>query len=626
MMKAADRHYCVRGLILAACLTLAAFGAWEFLGRMKAHALVASLLRPGTAGVSPILDDIAKRKRWCRPLLEAALHQAEEEMDPEKLLKVRLAMLRWDPSLAHDVYRSLLTASAQDFGVICHELAPYKAEFTERLCTMLADKNADLEQRFRAACAVAQYAPDDSRWARFSTFVVDRLVEQNSVELGNWKDVLDPARKRILPALAAALEDQRWGVQELRTIVQLYRGFARGNDDGHVLLEEKLSNSGPNNGLSEPPVGAAGRKANLAAALVALGRPEKAWPLLVNKSVATPRSFLIERLAEFGVDPGVLANRLHEEQNTSARLALILALGSFPPERTPELVPLMVGLYEKDPDPGIHGDSGWVLRRWKEAERLHTIDELLATGRPEGDRSWYVDKERETFTILRMPAARELATGSAPLPVDAEHRFAISAHEVTDDQFKRFRLEHRSDPKFCPGPSCPVSLVTMSDAAAYCNWLSERAGLPEAEWCYERASNAAGFVAKPGFASKIGYRLPTEEEWKFAAAGNSRMDRYYGEDEDLVGHYAWYFANSHDRSMPVGMLKPNDFGLFDVLGNVAELCEVATDAGRVKRNERTVLRGGSFLQRFPQIRTEARMEADSSAMTFVGFRVVRTID
>ena len=175
--------------------------------------------------------------------------------------------------------------------MICDELAPHKAEFTERLCAMLADKNENPKKRFRAGCAVARYAPEDSRWARFSTFVVDGLVEQSSVELGNWKDVLEPARDRMLPALAAALEDQRWGVQERRTIVELYRSFARGNDDAHLILEGELSNSGPNDGLTEPSNRAARRTANFAAALVALGRPEKAWPLMIQAPVPTPRSF-----------------------------------------------------------------------------------------------------------------------------------------------------------------------------------------------------------------------------------------------------------------------------------------------------------------------------------------------
>jgi hypothetical protein len=45
--------------------------------------------------------------------------------------------------------------------------------------------------------------------------------------------------------------------------------------------------------------------------------------------------------------------------------------------------------------------------------------------------------------------------------------------------------------------------------------------------------------------------------------------RYYGETDELLGRYGWYIAVSNDReTLSVGMLRPNDFGLFDVLGNV----------------------------------------------------------
>ena len=97
-----------------------------------------------------------------------------------------------------------------------------------------------------------------------------------------------------------------------------------------------------------------GLTGSLAAALAALGKSDQTWPLLVHTPTPTVRSFLIERLGTSGIDPRVLKNRLDVETDTSARRALILTLGSFPPDRLPELGPFLLGLYETDPDPGIH--------------------------------------------------------------------------------------------------------------------------------------------------------------------------------------------------------------------------------------------------------------------------------
>lgn len=625
MMHRATRYHVVHGLLRASLLLLLGLVVWEGYGRFQAHHLRDQLLVANTAKVPGILEEMAAYRRWADPLLREAYADAEKGDDHRKQLHASLALLASDAGQTSYLYGQMLEAGPQELGLIRRELAPYKSEYVPQLWAELANGKSPA-RRLRAACALAEYDPSDPQWAGYGTFLVQSLVGENALLLNDWKRLLEPVRDLMLRSLADAVADSRWGAIQRRTITDLYRGFCAGQPEAFSPLEEKLAARSEGSGQGEDRVAEAKRRANVAASLAALGRGEKVWPLLIDTPMPTLRRLLIERLAEFRVEPSVLAKRLAEEKNTSARLALILALGNFPPERLPEFVQVLVGVYENDPDPGIHGASGWVLRRWKEGERRDRIDETLATGQPKGDRRWYVDKGRETFTILRMPAACELATGRAPPSAEAEHRFAISTHEVTDDQFKRFRPKHRSDPHYCPEPSCPVSRVTMSEAAEYCNWLSERARLPKDQWCYERASHAAGFVAKPGFASKTGYRLPTEEEWKFAAAGNTRMDRFYGECEDLTGYYAWYFANSHERSMPVGLLKPNDFGLFDVLGNVAEWCEVATETGRAKRNERPVHRGGSFLQRFPQIRSEARLETDSSAMPYVGFRVVRTLD
>ena len=75
---------------------------------------------------------------------------------------------------------------------------------------------------------------------------------------------------------------------------------------------------------------------------------------------------------------------------------------------------------------------------------------------------------------------------------------------------------------------------------------------------------------------RTGYRLPTEAEWEFACRAGSITSRYYGQNLDLDNHYAWTVQNSLGRgTTSVGSFKPNDLGLFDMLGNTLEWCHNA---------------------------------------------------
>ena len=116
----------------------------------------------------------------------------------------------------------------------------------------------------------------------------------------------------------------------------------------------------------------------------------------------------------------------------------------------------------------------------------------------------------------------------------------------------------------------------------------------------------------------------------------------YGETEDLLPKYAWYRKNSQEKSWPVGSLKPNDFGLFDVHGNVFTWCQGSyKDYPRGKGEEaiedkddelvfnstyRRVLRGGSFDDRALHVRAANRLrDVPSGRYSYgVGFRPART--
>ena len=117
--------------------------------------------------------------------------------------------------------------------------------------------------------------------------------------------------------------------------------------------------------------------------------------------------------------------------------------------------------------------------------------------------------------------------------------------------------------------------------------------------------------------------------------------RYFGETEDLLPKYAWYVKNSPEYAWPVGSLKPNDLGLFDMHGNVWEWCQNSykaypqgddasddtDEAVAVAGTPHRMMRGGSFLNQAPDVRSGVRFTLAPEAQygVFCGFRVARTL-
>jgi formylglycine-generating enzyme required for sulfatase activity len=118
---------------------------------------------------------------------------------------------------------------------------------------------------------------------------------------------------------------------------------------------------------------------------------------------------------------------------------------------------------------------------------------------------------------------------------------------------------------FTGNDSRPVEQVSWNDAVQFCNQLSLKEGL---EQCYTLEN---GTTWRCDF-DKKGYRLPTEAEWEYACRAGSLTDYYTGTTLSQLASAGWYDGNSNNTTHPVGQKIPNNFGLYDMSGNVWELC------------------------------------------------------
>jgi formylglycine-generating enzyme required for sulfatase activity len=208
--------------------------------------------------------------------------------------------------------------------------------------------------------------------------------------------------------------------------------------------------------------------------------------------------------------------------------------------------------------------------------------------------------------------------------------FYIDVCEVTQASFQA--LMGRNPAKFVE-PDRPVERVSWLVAVQYCNQRSTREGLRP---CYDLKTFACDFAAD-------GYRLPTEAEWEFACRAGTRLRWTFADDPGQLGQYGWYKANSGKATHPVKQKQPNPWGLYDMLGNVAEWCNdfysetyepgaASKDPHGAATGKERVLRGGSWNAGEDACRAAARQSAPPGLADVCfgyeayGFRCVRKAD
>jgi formylglycine-generating enzyme required for sulfatase activity len=361
----------------------------------------------------------------------------------------------------------------------------------------------------------------------------------------------------------------------------------------------------------------------------------------------TLRSYLIDWLEPFSVDPRMLIPRLNLRQDASIKRAILLSLGEYKIDRLPldkrrAVLPVLRQLYRDESDAGIHSAAGWLLRQWEMTTEIKSIDDELSTGNLEGQRQWYLNRQGQTLVVIPQPGEQSMGKQKDRHQFRIDRTYAIASTEVTVDQFQRFQKDHDYHMPFSPTADCPMNNVSWYDAAAYCNWLSDQDGLAKDQWCYEPNEDGeylAGTKMASNFLQRSGYRLPTESEWEYSCRAGTNSTYSFGDSEELLGKYAWFIGNSSTKSHPVGSLQPNDLGLFEMHGNVWEWCQdafgVFDDASAQKDQQQNlvvsdeagrVLRGGSLNGQSSDVRSASRFNTiPIMGENSLGFRVARTL-
>ena len=138
----------------------------------------------------------------------------------------------------------------------------------------------------------------------------------------------------------------------------------------------------------------------------------------------------------------------------------------------------------------------------------------------------------------------------------------ISKYEITQRQYEKITGNNPST--FKDNPDNPVETVSWDEIIDFCNELSLACGLTP-YYHYDYSLNIFRINIDAD-----GFRIPTLSEWIYALRGGTGTKYYWGDEID--GNYLWYHENSGGKTHPVGGKKPNRFGLYDMSGNVYELC------------------------------------------------------
>jgi serine/threonine protein kinase/formylglycine-generating enzyme required for sulfatase activity len=668
MMRAATRLYLRRAAVLVCLLAVASFAGFvayrqseDRARQTKADGLAQQLWTTDLEHLPSLLDQLDScRELWKDPVTRTA---DDATGDSGRRLRANLALGRHDDNRVPYLQDRLLSASVSEHALLRDELRRSRDRVAGALWRSTLDERLSAEQLIHAAAALALYDPSSPHWSSVADRLTQALVIDDPLRVGPWIDALEPVRACLTSPLLRVFADSQAADKRRLMATSILVQYATSDPDvlSHEQFVELVLNADADQYYLLLPLIDAGRQqlagpmeqvlqelvplapdndrqvkrqANAAETLLRYGETARIWPLLKSSPDPRLRTELIERVQPAMPDWHDLLDQFGHQNDAAARQALLLALDrhrlGFSDDEIKQVAERLFALFEFDPQAPVHSAAEWLLVKWGFADEVKTIKEGLAGRIPDGN-GWYINSQHQTMLVIEPPgkfqygsleweAGRGKEEGLEEATID--YRLAISAHEVTIDQFRKFRADYGPPLHVSPHKDCPANFVSWYDAAQYCRWLSEQEGIADEQQCYPPIDQIGpAMKLADDHLRRTGYRLPTEHEWECVARAGSQSAYFFGTSAARLADYAWYGTNAGDRTWPVGRLRPNPAGLFDVYGNVLEWCDVEALVDDMRP-----YRGGCYNETARYLRSSMlKTNTANTAYSIEGFRLARFI-
>ena len=253
-----------------------------------------------------------------------------------------------------------------------------------------------------------------------------------------------------------------------------------------------------------------------------------------------------------------------------------------------------------------------------------------------------------TFLLGSAPADKLKEPDEQPQHKVKIEPFWMGAYEVSYEEYNQFfsdiNISQNTPTDAVTRPSSPYIDLTlgMGKTGRFpANSMQQYGAIMYCKWLYKKTG--------------VFFRLPTEAEWEYACKAGSTTVYPFGNEVGQLGEYAWYAGNSDNKYHQIGLKKPNQWGLYDMLGNVGEwvLDQYQADYYQTIKDNTTsplrapnsrhprVVKGGSFRDEPKDLRSANRVESDlvwnrrdpqipkskwwNADAPFVGFRIIRPL-